>query len=204
MGRVRGNTMLRNISLCLMLSFTLTACGYTFQGSGSVLPADVKRIAIPNVQNGSTEAGLTTTVTEALREQFERYGAVSVVEETAEADAVLKARITKVSKESRTSSSKTDTALQFDTIMTLAAELRRSNGVVLWRDNNITVSRAFGSTSGVVVTSSSDFASGSIGSADLGNLDDRDVSRGQEQDALQALAEQAARQVYDEAVAPNF
>lgn len=196
--------MLKFICVIFGILASFNACGYSFQGSGSILPTDVKRIAIPNVQNGSTESGLGTTVTEALREQFERYGAVSVVEDAAEADAVLKAKIIKVAKESRTSSSRTDTALQFDTVMTLAAELRRNNGAVLWQDNNISVSRAFGSTSGVVVTSSSDFAAGSIGSADLGSLDDRDVSRGQEQDALQVLAEQAARQIYDDAVAPDF
>jgi hypothetical protein len=75
---------------------------------------------------------------------------------------------------------------------------------VLWRDNSISVSRAFGTTSGVVVTTSPEFASGNLGASDLGALSSREVSRSQEQDALRALAEEAAVQIYDSAVAPDF
>lgn len=195
---------MRKLFSVLVIAGMLSSCGYTFQGSGSVLPADVKVIAIPLVQNASTESGLTTIFTEALRDRFERYGVVSVVDDANEADAVLRARILKVSRNQRTSTSRTDTELQLDTVLTLAAELRRVTGPVLWRDNNISVSKAFGTTSGVVVTSSPDFASGSLGSSDLGALENRELSRGQEQEALRDLAEQAAVQIYDSAVAPDF
>ena len=195
---------MKNILSTLVLALALGGCGYTFEGGGSVLPPDVKVIAIPLVQNASTESGLTTVVTEALRDRFERYGVVSVVDDADAADAVLRARILKVSRNQRTSTSKTDTELQLDTTLTLAAELRRVTGPVLWRDNNISVSKEFGTTSGVVVTTSPDFASGTLGSADLGSLENREVSRGQEQEALRSLAEQVARQIYDSAVAPDF
>ena len=188
----------------LFITCTLCSCGYTFQGSGSVLPPDVKVIAIPLVQNASTEAGLTNVVTESLQDRFERFGVVTVVDDPNEADATLKVRITKVTRNQRTSTSTTDQQLQLDTVLTLAAELRRTSGAVLWRDNNISVSKAFGTTSGVVVTTSPDFASGTLGAADLGSLDDREVSRGQEQDALRALSDEAASQIYDSAVAPDF
>jgi outer membrane lipopolysaccharide assembly protein LptE/RlpB len=195
--------MIKNC-LILLSCLALSACGYTFQGGGSVLPPDIKVIAIPMVQNASTESSLTTTVTEALRDRFERYGVVTVVEDLGEADAILKARIVKVTRNQRTSTSRTDTELQLDTVLTLAAELRRVTGPVLWRDNNISVSKAFGTTSDVVVTTSPDFASGTLGAADLGALNSREVSRGQEQDALRTLADEAARQIYDSAVAPDF
>lgn len=182
----------------------LTGCGYTFQGGGSVLPSDIKRISIPPVQNNTTESNLSSVMTEALRDQFERFGVVTVVDDPSEADAILRAKIVRVNRESRTSSSRTDTALQFDTVLTLAAELQRTSGTMLWRDNSISVSRAFGTTSGVVVTSSADFASGGLSASDLGALENREVARGQEQEALQNLVEQAARQIYDEAVAPDF
>ena len=169
-----------------------------------MLPPDVKVIAIPLVQNASTEAGLTNVVTESLQDRFERFGVVTVVDDPNEADATLKVRITKVTRNQRTSTSTTDQQLQLDTVLTLAAELRRTSGAVLWRDNNISVSKAFGTTSGVVVTTSPYFASGTLGAADLGRLDDREVSRGQEQDALRALSDEAASQIYDSAVAPDF
>lgn len=188
----------------LILAVSLSACGYTFEGGGSILPSDIKVVAIPLVQNASTESSLTNVLTEALRDRFERYGVVSVVDDMDNADAILKARILKVTRSQRTSTSKTDTELQLDTTLTMAAELRRVTGQVLWRDNNIAVSKAFGTTSGVVVTSSPDFASGSLGAGDLGQLSNREVSRGQEQDALRALAEDVAQQIYNSAVAPDF
>ncbi|MBN8547824.1 MAG: hypothetical protein J0M12_00765 [Deltaproteobacteria bacterium] len=195
--------MLQRFAL-FVIAATLSSCGYTFQGSGSVLPPDVKVIAIPLAQNASSESGMTNVVTEAMQDQFERYGVVQVVDDPNEADAVLKVRIVKVTRNQRTSTSKTDTQLQLDTVLTMAAELRRVTGQVLWRDNNISVTKAFGTTSGVVVTTSPDFASGTLGASDLNNLDDREISRGQEQDALRSLAQEAAQQVYNSAVAPDF
>jgi outer membrane lipopolysaccharide assembly protein LptE/RlpB len=187
-----------------MILLQLAGCGYTFSGGGSVLPPEIKRVAIPLVENSSTETGLTTVVTEALRDQFERYGVLSVVEETKDADAVLNARILKVRRATSTVSARDDGALQQDTSMVIAAELRRTDGPVLWRNKRIVVTKVFATSSDTVVTSSVDFAVGTIGASDLQGLDSREISRGQEQEALNSLADQAARIIYDQAVMPDF
>lgn len=188
----------------VVVFFQLVGCGYTFSGGGSVLPPEIKRVAIPLVENSSTETGLTTVVTEALRDQFERYGVLTVVEESQDADAILNARILKVRRATSTVSARDDGALQQDTSMVLAAELRRTDGPVLWRNKRIVVTKVSATSSDTVVTSSVDFAGGTIGAGDLRSLDSREVSRGQEQEALNSLAEQAARIVYDQAVMPDF
>ncbi|MCB0310022.1 MAG: LptE family protein [Bdellovibrionales bacterium] len=190
--------------LFVALGLFCSSCGYQFQGSGSILPPDVKKVYIPLVENNTTEAGLAVTMTEALRDEFDRYGAVLVVEDEFEADAVLRSRILKVVSGTRSSTSTTDTALQLDTTVTLWTELSRQDGSVLWRNPNLAVTRSFATSSDVVVTSSADFAGSSIGSGDLGALDTREISRGQEQQVLEDLAEEAARKVYDQAVAPDF
>ena len=77
-------------------------------------------------------------------------------------------------------------------------------GPVLWRNANLSVSKSYGSTSGSVVSSSVDFSGGNINSGDLNNLDSLQIERGQESEALEQLAEDAARQVYDQAVTPDF
>lgn len=192
------------VLVSVVIFLQLMGCGYTFSGGGSVLPPEIKRVAIPLVENSSTETGLTTVVTEALRDQFERYGVLTVVEESQEADAVLNARILKVRRATSTVSARDDGALQQDTSMVLAAELRRTDGPVLWRNKRIVVTKVFATSSDTVVTSSVDFAGGTIGAGDLRGLDSREVSRGQEQEALNSLAEQAARIVYDQAVMPDF
>lgn len=187
---------------CLLL--LLTGCGYVFQGGGSALPPDIKYVQIPLAVNNTAEAGLSSVVTEALRDRFERFGVLFVVDDLSEADAVLETRIVKVQRETRTVTSNTDTDLQLESQLTLACQLRRVTGPVLWRNNNIMVSKAFGTTSDVVVTSSADFAQSSLNANDLAQLGSREVARGQEFDVFETLAEDAAKKVYNEAVAPDF
>jgi len=189
------------IALCLM------GCGYAFQGTGSVLPPDVKRVYIPVAENTSTEGGLSTILTEALRDRFERYGVVEVVDDISGADAVLRSRVIKVKRSTGAVTSRTDTTIQQDLTLNMAVELRRVTGPVLWRNMNLSVTRSFGTASGAIVTSSADFAAGSLSASDLAALESggtREVARGQESEALNSLAEKAAQIIYDSAVAPDF
>jgi outer membrane lipopolysaccharide assembly protein LptE/RlpB len=182
----------------------LLGCGYTLQGSGSVLPPDVKTIYVAPVENNSTELGLSDVLTEALREEFDGYGVVSVVDRQSEADAVLKAKITAVKKATQAVRSVSNTAVQMNTTMNISAELRRTSGGVLWRMGDMKVSKSFGTDASVVVASSADFASGSISSSNLSSLSTREVARGQEKEVLRSLSEELARQVYAQAVSPDF
>ncbi len=188
----------------ILLSVCLSACGYTFRGSGSVLPPDVKAIFIPLAENNSTKIGLAEIVTESMREEFDSYGAVSVVERQSDADAVLTVTIANVKETTSTVNAQSNTAVQMDTTMYLAAELRRVTGPVLWRDGANKVPKAYGTNASVVVETSPDFASGSISSSDLSSLSTREISRGQEASALNTLATDAARIVYAKSVAPDF
>jgi outer membrane lipopolysaccharide assembly protein LptE/RlpB len=189
----------------LLLSVVVVSgCGYTFQGGGSILPPDIKRVYVANVENNTTQLGLAQVVGEALQEQFDRYGVITVVAKQSEADAILKVKIADLKRTTRATQSNTDVALAEETALTLTAELQRVTGSVLWRDTAIKVTRGFGTTSGSVVTSSADFAGGSIGAGDLTNLSTREISRGQEQEVLIRLAEDAALMIYNNAVAPDF
>lgn len=188
----------------LLLTVCLSACGYTFRGSGSVLPPDVKAIYVPLAENNSTKLGLAEVVTEAMQEEFDSYGAVMVVERQSDADAILKVTITNVAETTSTVNASSNTAVQMDTTMYLVAELRRVTGPVLWRDAALSVTKSFGTNASVVVETSPDFASGSISSSDLSSLSTREISRGQEAEALMALSQDAARIVYTKAVAPDF
>lgn len=191
-------------ALVTIFLLSLVGCGYAFRGGGTALPPQIKNIYIPIAENNSAEPGLSTVVTEALRDEFERYGVVNVVEELKDADAVLRSRIISVRRTTSSVTSHTDIGLQFDTVLTIAAELKNVTGPTIWRDPSIVVSQEFGSTSDVVVTSSSDFASNTLGAGDLAQLGNREISRGQEEQALQNLAEDAAKKIYTAAVAPDF
>lgn len=191
-------------SMLAAFALFLSGCGYGFHGGGSILPSDIRSIYVPLVENESTEQGLSALVTEAIRDQFERYGVVTVVDEPATADAVLKVRILRVNNNTQSVSSRTDTALQYAVSLALAGELRRSNGGLLWRNINMQVSSTYGATGDTVVASSSDFAGSKFDVGALSALDSREISRGQQQEAFNTLSEQVAQKIYDEAVAPDF
>lgn len=198
----RGGVVVR--ALVITLGVCLAGCGYSFRGSESALPPDVRKIYIPTVENNSTKLGLSTIMTEAIRDEFDSYGTVSVVDSQNEADAVLKVRILNLHENTGSTRSGSNTALQMQTTVTLSGELRRVTGPVLWRANAIQATQTFGADSSVVVTSSLDFAGGPSAAGDLAGLSSREISRGQEANALTTLASNAARQLYDKAVAPDF
>jgi outer membrane lipopolysaccharide assembly protein LptE/RlpB len=190
--------------LLVALALTTFGCGYTFQNSGSVLPPDIKKVYIPTVENKTSENRFTNLVTESLRERFERFGVVSVVETSSEADATLNVEIRSVNRQARSVTTGTDTVLQYDTSAVLWGEMRRNNGSVIWRNPTIRVTRAYGTTTNTVVTSSADFAFSGADAGSLSSLTDAELNRGQEQEALVSLAEEAARSIYDDSVAPDF
>lgn len=195
---------MRKISLLIIAIINFSACGYTFRGGESVLPPDVKTIFVPIVRNATTEPGIDIILTEALRDEFERYGVLQVTESRGGADAVLEATIQSINQETRTSTSNTDNALQQATVMIVSAELRRKSGPLLWKNPTILVTKVFGLDSSAVVASSADFATGGIDSSTLSSLDALEVTRGQQKQALEELTEQVATRVYTEAVLPEF
>lgn len=188
----------------LVLFLVLSGCGYAFQGSGSILPEDIKSVYIPQAVNDTTEPGLAQLVTEAMQERFERFGVVRLVDSLADADAVLNTRIISLNRNKTTVTSGTDTALQFDSVLTIAASIQRTTGPLIWQNRMIQARKTFGTASNVVVASSPEFAAGGLNQGDLAALNTREVARGQESQVLEDLAVQAARQVYMQAVEPDF
>lgn len=182
----------------------LSGCGYGFQGGGTILPEDVRVIAIPTVENQTLEPNLGLRFTEALRSAFQRYGVVKVVNDPADADATFKARILTVSSQTRDVTSNTDISLQNQVYLTVSAELRKKNGQLLWRDAKLSNSQSYASVSDVVVTSNSAFATGNIDANSIRTLGAREVGRGQKEQALSDLLDETARQIYLQAVAEDF
>ena len=195
---------MRRIGLLAVLFAAVQGCGYAFQGSGSILPQDIKTVAIPLAENNTTEPGLGQRFTEALRSRFDRYGAVKVVEDEDEADAVLYAKVVDVESKVSDVTSTTDIELESELVLTIAAELRRRNGQLLYKNGGMSISDSAASDRNVVVTSSSQFAQSDISSGQLDNLGSREVARGAGTQVLEDLLEEASRRLYLEAVAADF
>jgi len=195
---------IRRWALMTCVSALAAGCGYSFQGSGSILPPDVKTVAIPLAENNTTEAGLGLRFTESLRSRFDRYGAVKVVENEDEADAILIAKVIDVQTEVSDTTSNTDIELESEVVLTVAAELRKKNGQLLYRNAKMSISDSAASVGDVVVTSSSQFAQSGIGSGTLDTLGSREVARGQGTQVVEDLIEEASRRIYLDAVAADF
>jgi len=182
----------------------LAGCGYSLQGSTTILPSSVRKVFVAQVRNNSTDARLGVLVTEALRDRFDRGGVITLVDSIDDADAVLTAAIKRVEGGAVTSTSTTNQALQVNNTLVLSAELRRLNGQILWNNRSLVVNRYSAATRSAVQTTTGDFASTGLLASDVVGLNDREVARAQQQSVYGPLVDEAARRVFEESVGPDF
>jgi outer membrane lipopolysaccharide assembly protein LptE/RlpB len=84
------------IGAVLLAVLTLASCGYRLRGTGNlrdVLPANVKKIAIPLFKNLTTRFELDKNLTNGVIDEFVTRGKVEIVTDVAAADAVLTGEI---------------------------------------------------------------------------------------------------------------
>lgn len=81
----------RVLALPLLLA---VGCGYRLAGTGSVLPEDVKVIAVVPFTNRTERPEIEQRVTEAVAQELSRRGGYEVVTDPGKADAVLEGVVT--------------------------------------------------------------------------------------------------------------
>jgi outer membrane lipopolysaccharide assembly protein LptE/RlpB len=188
----------------IVLFLVLSSCRYRLQGSGTILPNDIKSISIKPAENATTFSGLGPRFTEKIRSRFERYGVIKIVDADEPADAELVSKIVSIITRNRDVQGTTNIQVEQDLLITVSAELRRKNGQILYKNPAITANQSFGTVSGNVATTSSSFATGGLGAGTLSTLTDREVARGQGAETVESLMEEAARKIYLSAVASDF
>jgi Lipopolysaccharide-assembly len=190
--------------LCGWLPAFLCGCGYTLAGSTTSLPKDVKAIFIPLVRNQTVEPTLTSLMTEALQDQVGQYGTIDIVDSANQSDAIFDIQLARLKRMVNTTTGDTDTSLQQSVSVVLNAQLRRTNGQILWRAENMEISQSYAATSSAVIATSPNVAGGNLGTADIAGLNSRELARGQEANALSQIATSAAKKLYDLAIAADF
>lgn len=194
----------KSVARFLLCLFGFSGCGYSFQGSTTILPSSVRKVYVAQVRNNSTDARLGVLVTEALRDRFDRGGVIILVDGIEDSDAVLTAVIKRVEGGAVTSTSTTNQALQVNNTLLLSAELRRVNGQLLWSNPRLVVNRYSAVTRSAVQTTTGDFASTGLLASDVVGLSDREVARSQQQSVYGPLVDEAARRIFEESVGPDF
>jgi hypothetical protein len=78
----------------LLLALASSGCGYALAGRGSFLPAYIRVVGIPQLQNQSTFFQVEQVLTEKIRTEFIGRGKYAVIPETAGADAIVSGAVT--------------------------------------------------------------------------------------------------------------
>lgn len=115
--------------IALTVPFLLTGCGYRL---GSLLPAHMKSVAVPNFKNHTMEPAIQIDVTNGVIERFQVDGTLQVVPED-EADTLLLGEIIDYKREGLRISSDNDATTEFR--ITVAVRLTfkdLTTGETLW------------------------------------------------------------------------
>jgi hypothetical protein len=118
----------------LVLTCLTSACGYSLAGRGSFLPADIKRIGVPDFANRTTLFNLETQLTQKVRAEFIGRGRYEIVPDSSGVDALLTGEVSGVSivPESFTAQ---QLATRYSISMTARVELRDlRTSMVLWEN----------------------------------------------------------------------
>jgi outer membrane lipopolysaccharide assembly protein LptE/RlpB len=77
----------------LLVLAAVEGCGYRLEGRGVFLPKHIRKVAVPIFENKSFERDLEIVLTEAVLREINRRGGVTLVQDAAQADAVLRGTI---------------------------------------------------------------------------------------------------------------
>ena len=81
------------LALIVALTTLTPGCGYALAGRGSFLPADIRVVGIPLLENRTTTPRLEQILTDKVRTEFINRGKYTIIPTTAGADAVLSGAI---------------------------------------------------------------------------------------------------------------
>jgi hypothetical protein len=116
----------RGLAALALVALALPGCGYQAVRYGGSL-GDVHSVAIRTLENESFEPGVEFVVSEALRREFLRRGAVRLTDDPGSADLVLAGRVESVGVASSSFSSVL-LALEYQLTIELALAAHRRDG----------------------------------------------------------------------------
>jgi hypothetical protein len=124
--------------LPLLLLLLLAGCGYSFGGSGSVLPEEYRTLAISGVENPTTLTWLEPRLRKLLRDELTRRGSIKWVDDRKDAEALISIRIIRYNRPTSVAG-QGDVTLQSTASIQFEATIKSNiDGSVLWSSGEIT------------------------------------------------------------------
>jgi hypothetical protein len=140
--------------------------------------------------------GLEKELASGLRSEIYRRGQLQVVDQAEKADAILTGAILSLVN-SVVSVNRRDEVLQYEAALTLDVTLRRREpNEVLWRGPSIRLTEFHAGSRAAVVTTSSEFKSGTLNTSDVRRLTDIQLTEGENRGSRDRLIERFARELH--------
>ncbi|HVG54953.1 MAG TPA: LPS assembly lipoprotein LptE [Vicinamibacterales bacterium] len=126
------------LALIVMLAIAAPGCGYALAGRGSFLPADIRIVGVPLLENRTTMPRLEQIITDKIRTAFiNRGGRFTPVPTTSGADAVLSGTIIGLSREP-VGVTNQQLASRYVFTVTMRVQFTDArNGQVLWSNESL-------------------------------------------------------------------
>jgi outer membrane lipopolysaccharide assembly protein LptE/RlpB len=180
----------------LLLCVLLSGCGYQFGGGGNLLPKDAQTIFVEPFIDRTREVGLGPELTTAVRSELYRRGPLRLVDQAEQADVILSGVVR--SLESQTVSvNRHAEALQHEAHLVLDVSLRRREpSEILWRGPGIKLTEVYAGSRAAVVTTSSEFRSGTLDASDVRRFTDIQITETQRHQAREQLMARFAQHLH--------
>lgn len=179
------------------LACTLAGCGYHFAGGGRKFEADVRTIGVRTFANETREIGVEKRLAMAIEREFVIRGPLKLASPD-EGDLVLTGTV-RLSEDRPVAFNRDDEVLIYQTVLSLDLDLRRrDSGKTVWQTRGMRVADDYESVASVVVTTSSDFRSGTLNPADLGGFTDVQLAESRRRQMMERIIGTLARDVYDQ------
>ena len=193
----------KRIFLALLAGATLSViggCGYQFVGESSLLPKDARTIYVEPFINRGRDVGMEKELTTALRAEFYRRSQLRVVDQSEQADLILSGVIR--SLESNVSSvNRQDEVLEYESILILDVTLRRREpNEILWRGQGVRLTEVHGGSRAAVVTTSSEFRTGTLNAADIRRMTDIQLTEAERRSVRDQLMERFAKELHQRVI----
>lgn len=189
--------MSRRVAIAsLMLYAVLGGCGYQFGGGRGFLPKDAQTIFVEPFINRTREVGVDNELTTALRGELYRRGRLRLVDQAEQADVILSGVVR--SLDSQTASiNRHDEVFQIETSMVLDVNLRRREpNEILWRGPGLRLSQIHAGSRAAVVTTSSEFLTGTLNTADVRRMTDIQLTETQKAGAREQLMSRFGEELF--------
>jgi len=171
-------------------------CGYQFAGDSAILFKDVRTIYVEPFLNRSREVGIDREMTSALRSEFYRRGHLQLADRADQADAILSGVIRTLDSHVASVNRK-DEVLQYESVLTLDVILRRRDpDEIIYRGQGTRLTQLYSGSRAAIVTTSSEFQTGTLNAADVRNLTDIQVTETQGAGARDRLLARFAQELH--------